>query len=194
MSTRSLTNAGPQIWNRRARTAGVGDHAVRELRQAELGVVAASSTSHNNARSHIPPMHQPWIAHTIGTRGGHQEAVGLAVPERDVVVVALAPAPGCPARSRRVRRRTRAPRRARARSRRRRALELLERGPELTLHVVAHRVELLGTVEGEDREMVSYSIRTAPSGIAGIYVSSLPAMVRSNVADTVVPSAAFGSR
>ena len=70
-------------------------------------------------------------------------------------------------------------------------MELLERGPELTLHVVAHRVQLLGTVEGEDREMVLVLDPHCSVGHRRNLRQLAPAMVRSNVADTVVPSAAF---
>ena len=50
VSTRSLTSAGPQIWNRRAVPPESGINAVRELGQAELGVVgrdAARRTAAN---------------------------------------------------------------------------------------------------------------------------------------------------
>ena len=57
--------------------------------------------------------------------------------------------------------------------------------------MVAHGVQLVGTVEGEDREVV---LVLDPHGSVG-HRRNLrqldPARVTSNVADTVVPSAAF---
>ena len=69
-------------------------------------------------------------------------------------------------------------------------VELLERGPELTLHVVAHGVELLGTVEGEDREVVLVLQAHRSVGHRRNLRQVAPAMVRANVDATVVPSAA----
>ena len=58
----------------------VGDHAVRELGQPELGVVGREQHVAEERALHIPPMHQPWIAHTIGTRGGTRNRCVLPCP------------------------------------------------------------------------------------------------------------------
>ena len=70
VSTRSLTSAGPQIWNSRAVPPESGINPCASSGKRNLASSAAIRTSHSSERSHIPPMHQPWIAHTIGTRGG----------------------------------------------------------------------------------------------------------------------------
>ena len=70
------------------------------------------------------------------------------------------------------------------------SVELLERSPELTLHVVAHGVELIGTVEGEDREVVLVLQAHRSVGHRWNLRQLAPAMVSSNFDATVVPSAA----
>ena len=70
VSTRSLTRPGPHIWNRRAVPPESGISPCASSGRRNLASSAAIRTSHNKARSNMPPMHQPWIAHTTGTFGG----------------------------------------------------------------------------------------------------------------------------
>ena len=157
---------------------------MRELGQPELGVVGREQhVAEERTLPHpadAPPLDR---AHDRDARR-HQEPVRLAVPERDVLVVALPRrsvaelahvAPG------RERPTLGAPEHAVDVVAR---VELLERGPELTLHVVAHRVELLGPVEREDREVIVVLEPHRSVGHRRNLRQLAPAMVRSNVAAT----------
>ena len=133
--------------------AGVGDQPVGQLGEAELGVVGRDPDIAQQ-RPFPHPADAPALDRTDDRHPGRdEEALGLAVTEGDVPVVALALAPVAelahvaPGRERAT---LGAPEHAVDVVA---LLELLERRPEPRFHVIAHGVQLVGAVQREHRQV-----------------------------------------